>query len=367
MFLVGWIRNFQAELKVQMKENLVLVVFSLLCFGLVYAVAAQLNITFDTSVLPYLKRAIVSHTAEIIMIMGLITVVRVMVVERPKDLTGSLLKATLPPLVDYRRYARMVPLLIFAIFGFFAFVSFKAMIPELIPFYADDLFSNMDRVLHFGRLPHEWLAPLLNSEWIVEKLDFIYRLWYFPMFLLWCWAAWGAQDDGWRRQYVLAFIMCWIIGGTVLATLLASVGPCFYDVIVNPDSPYQAQMALLNAYNENSPLMAVSIQETLLNGYLNSEGGMKIGISAMPSLHNCLSLLFVFAGYRINKYFGHVLVLFMILIFIGSIVLGWHYAVDAYLGFAVAWFCWKAAGYLLVKQDKFVAQLESTKALPKSA
>jgi len=360
MPLTIWTRNFFEELKVQLKDNLFLVVLSVLSFFAVYFVAALIDFSIGKSIWPYIKRGIMFSTPIICIGFGFSKILKIVVFERPPDPTKKIVKALSEPVLDFRRYARVVPLLLIATLAFFAFVQFKVMIPELVPFYGDQMFHNMDRFIHFGRLPHEWLAPLLNSEWFIYKIDFAYKLWYFPMFLIWTWAAWGASDDGWRRQYVLSFILCWIVGGVILATLLSSVGPCYYAALVDPVSPYAEQMATLKSYHKNVPLMAVTTQEALLMGYQNPETyPIRAGISAMPSLHNCLSMLFVIAGYKIHKILGHIMLLFVLVIFVGSVLLGWHYAADAYLGFAVAFGCWKLSGWILKRQDSFMARVET--------
>jgi hypothetical protein len=38
---------------------------------------------------------------------------------------------------------------------------------------------------------------------------------------------------------------------------------------------------------------------------------------------------------------------YAVIIFIGSVHLGWHYALDGYLGIAGVWLIWKFAGFVL--------------------
>jgi hypothetical protein len=42
-----------------------------------------------------------------------------------------------------------------------------------------------------------------------------------------------------------------------------------------------------------------------------------------------------------------VLTAYAVIIFIGSVHLGWHYAIDGYLGIAGTWLIWKFAGFVL--------------------
>jgi membrane-associated phospholipid phosphatase len=50
-----------------------------------------------------------------------------------------------------------------------------------------------------------------------------------------------------------------------------------------------------------------------------------------------------------KRWFIYFTIPFAIAIFVGSIVLGWHYAVDGYMGGLVAWFSWWLAGKLHFK------------------
>ena len=49
-----------------------------------------------------------------------------------------------------------------------------------------------------------------------------------------------------------------------------------------------------------------------------------------------------------KRWAGYLLSAFAFLIFVGSIHLGWHYAIDGYAGAAVALFGWWAAGRLVM-------------------
>jgi len=130
------------------------------------------------------------------------------------------------------------------------------------------------------------------------------------------------------------------------------MGPAFYDLI-NPDNnPFAAQMAFLGGINESHNVLALGAQDMLRDGYLNPANGGLSGISAMPSMHNATSTLFMLAAYRIHKNFGHVMLAFLICIIIGSVHLAWHYAVDAYAGIIIALIIWKASCAILKWQDK---------------
>ena len=64
----------------------------------------------------------------------------------------------------------------------------------------------------------------------------------------------------------------------------------------------------------------------------------------MPSMHNATAVLFALLGWQVSRAHGIALTFFAILIFIGSIHLGWHYAIDSYAGIAIACVTWWVAG-----------------------
>jgi hypothetical protein len=99
-------------------------------------------------------------------------------------------------------------------------------------------------------------------------------------------------------------------------------------------------MTYLRETNEIYTLWAVSTQDALWNGY--AHGGLLQGISAMPSMHNATTLLIVLACWHLSKFVRFLTVGLAVLIFIGSIHLGWHYAVDAYLAWAITLAIWFA-------------------------
>ncbi|GGE38777.1 hypothetical protein GCM10007276_15110 [Agaricicola taiwanensis] len=74
------------------------------------------------------------------------------------------------------------------------------------------------------------------------------------------------------------------------------------------------------------------------------EQNIVAGISAMPSLHNATSLLFALTAWRMDKRLGAAMYVVSAVMFLGSVHLGWHYAVDAYLGWAMTGLAWWISG-----------------------
>jgi len=229
---------------------------------------------------------------------------------------------------------------------FSTFGSFKRMIPLLNPFSWDPSFMVWDRWLHLGEHPWKLLQPILGTPLVTTAISFNYNLWFFVLFFTFIWQAMSRQRPQLRLQFLLAFLLTWIVLGTVLATLLSSAGPVYYGRITGLADPYAPLMTYLYNVNESFPVWALDVQERLWANYQAGGVGLGSGISAMPSLHVGTSLLFAFLGWRINRWVGLAYSAFAVLIMIGSVHLGWHYALDGYLAAIAMPPVWWLAGVI---------------------
>lgn len=232
---------------------------------------------------------------------------------------------------------------------FVGFLAIKKSIPALVPFSWDEAFMKADRALHFGYLPHDLLAPLFQVPWVTFLVNVNYNLWFVVLLACFFWQGFARQDSPLRQQFLLAYLLTWFFGTCIAGTVLSSAGPCFYGFVVPGENPYAGLMAYLKAANEFYPIWAVPTQETLWQSHLDGQGPIE-GVSAMPSMHVATTILFILLGFATRKrWLGWFFVGFSVSIFIGSILLGWHYAVDGYLGGLVALLCWKLAGWAVAR------------------
>jgi hypothetical protein len=68
-------------------------------------------------------------------------------------------------------------------------------------------------------------------------------------------------------------------------------------------------------------------------------------------MHNAQAALFAAAAYRLDRRLGHVALAYLVAIFLGSIHLGWHYALDGVVGIAAALLVWVLAGAIVRRQQ----------------
>ena len=74
--------------------------------------------------------------------------------------------------------------------------------------------------------------------------------------------------------------------------------------------------------------------------YAVEADGRLAGISAMPSMHVASSVLMALYASTHARWAGWAMWTFAALIMIGSVHLGWHYAIDGYFGAVIAWCAW---------------------------
>ena len=207
----------------------------------------------------------------------------------------------------------------------------------------DQTFVVFDAALH-GADAWQLIEPLVASPIATLAVNFIYNLW-FPV--VWGVTIWQTFSLGPHRgRYLFSFVLIWIVAGTLMAHAFASAGPCFLDAI-HGDQRFAPLMALLKAANETVPVPALAAQHYLLASYQRETLGIGTGISAMPSLHVAIATLMALLGWKLSRPLGAALTAFAVLIMIGSVQLGWHYAIDGYVGAAVAWIIWWLVGYFL--------------------
>lgn len=234
-----------------------------------------------------------------------------------------------------------------------AFTTFKSIYPLAAPFSWDQSFSEWDRILHFGVDPWKITHALFGADIPSFAINWAYNMWFGFMWISICAALLTTSKGMVRRQYLISFCLCWILIGTIGAGLLSSAGPVYYAEVTGDVTPYGALMDKLYQsdarLNENFglSLLALDIQEMLWQVY-NSKGELfGGGISAMPSMHVSIATLMALGAWKFNRKVGIAFTIYAVIIQIGSVHLGWHYAIDGYVSVLATVGIWKATGLAL--------------------
>ncbi len=240
-----------------------------------------------------------------------------------------------------------------------AFSLVKALIPAIHPFSLDPFFHQLDRMLHFGYDPWALLQPILGYPAVTWAIDVLYALWFFVTYFALLLQITSTKDRRLRLRFLLSSVLAWTLLGSLGAFLLSSAGPCYFGAIVGSPDPYAPLMTYLRDTVQNaqlsifghelsSQLVAVRVQDFLWDGYKEGAGGFGQGISAAPSMHVASTWL---VARMLQAHGRRWLAIcgwsFFAVILVGSVHLGWHYAVDGYIAIAGAWIIWRAVGWWL--------------------
>lgn len=253
-----------------------------------------------------------------------------------------------------RLFQAVIVLLVLPVFTS-VFTSIKLMIPVLVPFHWDPEFAAWDRWLHGGVHPWELLHPLLGTPLVTTGVNAVYHLWFFVLYAVIFWQAFSRWNPRLRMQFFLSFVLSWSLLGSLAALLLSSGGPPYFGELVGGADPYAPLLAYLREADLVSPVWALGVQDMLWSAY--RAGGLHQGggISAMPSMHVSAVTLFVLLAWRVRPWLGWIFAGFAVSVFIGSIHLAWHYAIDGYVAVVATLLVWRVCGRIVARDPAFDA------------
>lgn len=204
----------------------------------------------------------------------------------------------------------------------------KSTMPHAVGFWADPALADLDAAI-FGTDPWK-LFP--DSERFGRIIDRLYVTWGFVM--LGTMLALSLAPQSRPRDTALVTYFLLIAISAMLQYSMPSAGPLFYEAVGHGSRFAELQVRPW-------------VRDTaayLWDNYTEPGGRVGGGISAMPSVHVAgaawlaLTLASFFPALRVVgwAYFAAIL--------IGSVYLGWHYAVDGLAGLVIALAAWKLAG-----------------------
>ena len=217
-----------------------------------------------------------------------------------------------------------------------AFTSAKNMLPDAFHNHWDTSLAKADRLISGGIDPSAILMAIQGNN--LTLLGLVYGgAWHVLVFGLTALIAVSRSHDYVRKRFLLATLMCWVFVGNILAATFYSGGPSFYDLFTGDSSRF-------SELTKSIPAVTLAEQSYLRAFFKTGEMGIGSGISAFPSMHVTAATLVCFLLRSINRRLSWLGIAFVALIEIGSIRLGWHYAIDGYVGICSAAIAWWVAG-----------------------
>lgn len=266
-----------------------------------------------------------------------------------KDNPGSPLTAFMA-----RVRARVTPrffagVTLFAAAGLFAgvFTCMKTLNNAVFGFHADVALANLDAAIHGGVDPWRLIQPIFGHHWVTRGIQHLYLSgWTFFLLSFTAAAALSAKLAPVRKQYFITYFLTWIVLGNILAPAFMSGGPVFYAELTGDTQRFAPLMSYLS-FSDGMVNSSVAVRDMLWSMNLNRDLQLGTGISAFPSLHVAMSTLFVLTAFQLDRRLGFGMIAFAVAILMGSVHLGWHYAIDGYVSALVVLALWFGVGAAL--------------------
>ncbi|MEE2770524.1 MAG: phosphatase PAP2 family protein [Pseudomonadota bacterium] len=187
-----------------------------------------------------------------------------------------------------------------------------------------------------------WGSQLLSHNiWlnVVYYLDRFYMPYFAYQWFVIMYIVFHETSDK-REYFITTFFLIWMFG-TTIGGLCQSGGPFFFSY-----APWHIlQMKGLEAINHIVPLYSLNTQNYLWQSYFDVNKTMLAGgISAFPSLHIAICL-FIYLFFREcgYKYLTILTFIGLMITWIGSMILGWHYFVDGLGAVCIVYLAQKTA------------------------
>jgi len=225
------------------------------------------------------------------------------------------------------------------------FLPLKFAIPGQVPFWLDAHLANFERTF-FGEDP--WLLLDHVLGWAAVPMDWLYLLWM-PVQLLVLFTVMLEPASPAKSRSLVCYTLVWFLLGVAAATLFSSVGPIFFDRLNGGESFAQVRETL----EARGARLVLAESDAMWSAYASGTRGLLTGISAVPSIHVAISLWIVLTARVLAPKLAKWAIAYFMLIWIGSVQLGWHYVSDGLAGVIGTLFIWRLATAVHGAFDRF--------------
>lgn len=213
------------------------------------------------------------------------------------------------------------------------YVWIKSMLPILNPRLYDAILWELDRRLFFGASPNVLSLYLFRQPGVLQTIDFAYGLIFAGTLLGGMALFFSCRSDRQRIAFATGYSCLWLAGAW-LYLILPSLGPCYvFPEVWKPFVQWlPASILTQQALWENRQMVPL-----IAHGLIPQDFNLQAGIAAFPSLHVGLQAFAALWAARLWRFLRLAAYLSVAVVFVGSIVTGWHYLIDSAVGLILGW------------------------------
>jgi hypothetical protein len=232
---------------------------------------------------------------------------------------------------DKVSYAIIVAGMILAGLDMYFYMIMKPELNLLLPFWADPYLANIDAWI-LGR--DGWQ---LFVNWNLDLMSWVYSpFWFFSVLFTFYWLLLKPPSKT-KSAAIVSYFATWSLFGTIAQALFSSGGPIFYQ-----------RLGLGERFDAMPvPELERRIADYLWQNYSQHSLAPGAGISAMPSLHIATMAWIVLSLAVYHSRLTAPAAALSLYIYVGSVALGWHYAIDGLVGAAGAVGCFFLARWFV--------------------
>lgn len=219
----------------------------------------------------------------------------------------------------------------------FTYGWIKLAVPITHEVLLDEALWKLDQAMFFGVAPTVFVLNLFQNPAMLRAIDWSYANIFFLSTLVAGAYFLSEPSRRIRIAFTNGYALLWLVGAW-LYMLVPSLGPAyrFQDIWLPHSDTLQVTQ---------------SIQSLLMINYHNlirAEAGqphapisLVLGIAAFPSLHVAFQMYVCLWMRRLWKWGELLFILFVVVIFLGSMITGWHYFIDGITGLILAYGCYR--------------------------
>ncbi|MDE1152717.1 MAG: phosphatase PAP2 family protein [Micavibrio sp.] len=232
----------------------------------------------------------------------------------------------------------------------FYFVQ-KSLIANLHPFAWDNEFIAIDKFLHLGYMPNDFIVAITEKLHLGGLLDIAYFSWFAMMYAIVGYNLFWDSDRKRRLRFMWVFFLSWVLLGSLLGTVFSAAGPIFYhDFFPNLPDPYKDFVAYIEAHGAADFSIAYHSRFLLLAWTTNGQMVNPNAVAAFPSMHLAIAWLAVLYARSFGRGPFIIALVFTVLIYMATILFGFHYAIDGYVSIILVSLMWWGFGKYLDRQ-----------------
>ncbi|GAB2177801.1 phosphatase PAP2 family protein [Dongia sp. agr-C8] len=210
------------------------------------------------------------------------------------------------------------------------FTAVKTLLNDVLPFTWDARFMEIGKQLHFGQHAWEWLA--IDNPLVTRFLEGAYAFWGVLLVAVPFGVALRRPHCPLRTRFLISYLLVLVLLGNIAAGAFMSAGPFWFEFTGATVNDYAGLFSYLTQVDPNGDFSAIAFQRYLWEVHQLGTTELGTGISAFPSIHVAAATLYVLLAWPFGRIPRIAATLYLILIMVGAVHLGWHYAVDCYAG-----------------------------------